>query len=135
LRATWEPTTKNVARARCRLSTSRIRGVHRGSGPSSKVSAIVRSGIRWLRGVVPVASMTGPPSRTAAGTPRSPPAACVPSGAKRASAYASTISRLTRKTRPTSPASSRSTREVRPRRAARTWIWVVDGSASKRSLR
>jgi hypothetical protein len=41
---TWEPTTKKVAATPCRLSTSATRGVHFGSGPSSKVSAMVRGG-------------------------------------------------------------------------------------------
>jgi hypothetical protein len=42
---TRAPTWKNVARARCRARVSRMRGVQVGSGPSSKVRAMVRSGM------------------------------------------------------------------------------------------
>src|SRR4029453_13419246 len=42
---TREPTWKKVAWARCRARTSRMRGVQTGSGPSSKVRAMVRAGV------------------------------------------------------------------------------------------
>src|SRR5512143_1790751 len=42
-RAARSPSTKNVARAPCAPRTSRIRGVNTGSGPSSNVSATMRS--------------------------------------------------------------------------------------------
>jgi hypothetical protein len=44
--AALTPVTKNVAGTWCRRSTSSSFGVHSGSGPSSKVSAIVLSGSR-----------------------------------------------------------------------------------------
>jgi hypothetical protein len=69
-RATWEPTTKKVARTECRRSTRMICGVHSGSGPSSKVSAIRRAGMWYARAASPLAWTSGPPSRTRAGTDR-----------------------------------------------------------------
>src|SRR5262249_46967768 len=47
------PTTKNVAGTPWRRSTSRISGVHFGSGPSSKVRATVLSGSGAERAVGP----------------------------------------------------------------------------------
>jgi hypothetical protein len=63
-----EPISKKVACAPYRASTSRIRGVHRGSGPSSKVSAIVLAGIALVVTSPPAPiRWTGPPPVTAAG--------------------------------------------------------------------
>ena len=50
---TCEPTWKNVARAWWRARTSRMRGVQTGSGPSSKVSAMVFGGMPRLLTVSP----------------------------------------------------------------------------------
>ncbi len=67
-----EPTTKNVPGTSCRSSTSSTRGVQVGSGPSSKVSAIVRSGSPVETTSSPVASTTEPPRRIEEGTVSSP---------------------------------------------------------------
>jgi len=76
------PTTKKVACTWLRRRMSRTCGVHRGSGPSSKVSAMVRSAGRAVRGLSPLASTTGPPWATEAGTSAARPgAAAVPSAA------------------------------------------------------
>ena len=114
---------------------SRTNGVHRGSGPSSKVSATVRAGIPLLRGTSPDASISGPPSRTAAGTAPARSARCVPSGAKRAFAYASTSRTFTSTKTATAAPSSRNASEPRRCRAARRLNTVVEGSVWCRSLR
>ncbi len=80
---TAEPTTKNVAGTWCRRSTSSTCGVHCGSGPSSNVRTTVRSGMASELSSPCRASITEPPSATAAGTsvvaPRcSTPAASLP---------------------------------------------------------
>jgi len=80
-RTTWLPTTKKVACTWLRRSTSRILGVQTGSGPSSKVSAIVPRLTSAVRGCAS-ALMTGPPSLTAEGTCPEGPCRCpTPSGA------------------------------------------------------
>ncbi|GAA4983076.1 hypothetical protein GCM10025734_04780 [Kitasatospora paranensis] len=72
--ATWVPTVKKVACTPCRCSTARICGVQRGSGPSSKVSAIVPAAGRTVRGAPSwAAAITGPPVRTWSGTAVLPP--------------------------------------------------------------
>jgi hypothetical protein len=91
LRATCVPTTKNVAGTWYFASTSRICGVHRGSGPSSKVSATVLAGIVHCA----LRLMIWPPLTTAAGIVFcGPPSSPRWSGTNRAFAYASTASRL-----------------------------------------
>ncbi|WP_434093911.1 hypothetical protein [Nonomuraea pusilla] len=72
---TRAPTAKNVALARCRLSTSSRRGVQTGSGPSSKVRATVLAGRRRLRGPWPVALTRGPPRRTRSASGEEPASA------------------------------------------------------------
>ncbi len=64
------PVTKKTPCAWYFFSSSSTRGVHTGSGPSSKVSTIRWSGIRSVSAgsVALRASMTGPPSRTCSGT-------------------------------------------------------------------
>jgi hypothetical protein len=72
MRSGWsiaaEPTTKNVAWTWCLARTSRICGVHTGSGPSSNVSASVPSAGPAVCTAPPRASITGPPCETAVGT-------------------------------------------------------------------
>ncbi|SHN37677.1 hypothetical protein SAMN05216499_1559 [Actinacidiphila paucisporea] len=65
--ATWVPTTKNVAWTWWRRSTARIFGVQTGSGPSSKVSAMVCGRGRAVRAGTAALSITGPPWKTPAG--------------------------------------------------------------------
>ena len=66
--AAWAPTTKKVAGMPWRRRTSRIAGVHLGSGPSSNVRATVLSGSGADRTVGPDRSRTGPEAaRLAAG--------------------------------------------------------------------
>jgi hypothetical protein len=70
------PTTKKVACTWLWRSTSRIRGVQTGSGPSSKVSAMVRAFTRAVCAEVAAFAITGPPWATRLGTaalrPRAP---------------------------------------------------------------
>jgi hypothetical protein len=68
--ATAVPTTKKVAFTFCALSRSSTLGVQTGSGPSSKVSAMVRALGDTDRGCPGTASITGPPVAIDRGTAR-----------------------------------------------------------------
>jgi hypothetical protein len=110
-----------------------MRGVQVGSGPSSKVNAIVRAGSRSERDWPPEVSMIGPPSRTAAGTPAAGSAS--PdwlSGANRALAYASTNSKLLNRAITTTATSQRNA--VRRRRTT-GMLPEVAGSTTRGTLR
>jgi hypothetical protein len=67
-RTMFDPTVKNVPWTPWRWSTARIAGVHAGSGPSSKVRATVLRGRAEEIVLLPVGSITEPPSAMVSGT-------------------------------------------------------------------